>query len=268
MPDSVVTIGLMPAGMPSTVPAMAAFRQTRPVLDIGLFSDNPAMPKFYAGELGLPFFEGIQHSPTYEERFYELNGGWLKINYSDEPMAPGISGYRELVIAKDGLDEPRAVTDPDGLAVRLVPRGTEGVTHLGVRCAVADVEVQRRFLVDALGAIEDDHGLLIGDTRITLEHDPSGQRPTPTWRRGFNYVLVAVDDGPAAHQALVDAGAEHSLRPIRLGDRCIFSWVRDPNGLWIELVHYAEDGKPLPDIPGVEGLWEEVTAWREDGTPF
>ena len=131
---------------------MPAFTQTRPVLDIGLFSDNPAMPKFYADELELPFFEGIQHSPTYEERFYELNGAWLKINYSDEPMAAGRSGYRELVIAKDDLVRPRSLTDPDGLAIRLVPRGTDGVTHLGVGCAVADVEAERRFLVDALGA--------------------------------------------------------------------------------------------------------------------
>ena len=247
---------------------MPAFAQTRPVLDIGLFSDNPAMPKFYADELELPFFEGIQHSPTYEERFYELNGAWLKINYSDEPMAAGRSGYRELVIAKDDLARPRSLRDPDGLAIRLVPRGTDGVTHLGVGCAVADVEAERRFLVDALGAVEDEHGLLVGDTRIVLEHDPAGQRPTPTWRRGFNYVLVSVDDGPAAHEALVAAGAEHSLRPIRLGDRCIFSWVRGPNGLWIELVQYAGPDSPLPDIPGVEGLWEEVTRWREDATPF
>ena len=245
-----------------------AFTQTRPVLDVGLFSDNPAMPEFYADELKLPFFEAIQHSPTYQEQFYELNGAWLKINYSDEPIAPGVSGYRELTIARDDLAQPRSLTDPDGLAIRLVPTGTDGVTHIGVRCAVADVEVQRRFLVDALGAVEDDHGLLVGDTRITLEHDTGGQRPTPTWRRGFNYLLVSVDDGPAAHAALVAAGAEHSLRPIRLGDRCIFSWLRDPNGLWIELVHYAEPGRPLPDIPGVEGLWEEVTAWREDGTAF
>ncbi len=248
---------------------MAAFTQTRSVLDVGLFSDNPAMPKFYAEELGLPFFEGIQHSPTYEERFYELNGGWLKINYSDEPMAPGISGYRELIIARDDLAEPRSLTDPDGLAIRLVPRGGDGVTQLGVRYAVGDVELQRRFLIDALDAVEDDHGLLVGDTRIVLEADPGGRRPTPTWRRGFNYLLVSVDDGPAAHAALIEAGAEHSLRPIRLGDRCIFSWVRDPNGGWIELVHYADNGKPLPeDVPGVEGLWEEVTAWREDGTAF
>ncbi len=76
---------------------MASFRIIRGLLDIGLFSDNPEMLTFYEHELGLPLHDVIQHSPTYQERFYSVNGASLKINYSTEAMAPGTSGTTWLL---------------------------------------------------------------------------------------------------------------------------------------------------------------------------
>jgi lactoylglutathione lyase len=247
---------------------MGAFRITRDLFDIGLFSDNPAMPQFYEHELGLPYVDVLQHSPTYQERFYEVNGASLKINYSIEPMQPGSSGYRGLLIARDDVATPQTVTDPDGLEITLVPRGAPGASTLGVRVAVADVDRQRDFLVDALDATEDGEDLVVGSTRFLVERATGATTPTPTWRRGFNYVLIAVDDAAAAHDALIAAGAVHGMRPIRLADRCVFSWVRDPNGNWVEIVQYAADTGELPDIPRADQLWPQITAWRVDGTPY
>jgi lactoylglutathione lyase len=244
---------------------MLPFRVTKPVLDIGLFSDNPAMLDFYDHTVAMPFVELLQHSPTYQERFYSVHGASLKINYSLEPMADGTSGYRGLLVARDGLDAPSPFVDPDGSTVTLVPAGTDGITTLGVRVVVADAQRQRDFLVGALGAEEDAHGLVLGDTRIVVEQADALPYPTPTWRRGFNYILVPVDDVEIAHAHVLDHGATHGLRPIRLADRCVFSWVRDPHGNWIELVQYTDSG-PLPDIERADSLWPLITEWRDHGT--
>src|SRR5262249_60686838 len=96
-----------------------------------------------------------------------------------------VPGCRELWIARDGLREPRRLRDADGLEVALVPPGFRGVTHAGVVCAVPDVEVQRRFLVEGLGARAVDEGLRVGDTQLFLEEDPGARPATPTCRRAF-----------------------------------------------------------------------------------
>src|SRR5271165_2784407 len=196
-------------------------------IDIGLFSDNPKMPPWYADELGAPLTEVLQHSPTYQERFYAVGTGCLKINYTTEAMPSGTSGYQELILSRDELDGPRVLEDPDGLAIRLVPRHAElGDADLGIVMRVADPDAQADFFHRALGATDQGAGLRVGDALFFVEVDRRPQRPTPTWSRGFKYYVLFVEDGPAAHQGLLGLGAEHGLRPMRLGDRCIFSWLR------------------------------------------
>jgi Glyoxalase/Bleomycin resistance protein/Dioxygenase superfamily len=245
-----------------------ALELARPTIDLGLFSDNPAMGVWYQEVLGLAFVEGLQHSPTYSEDFYAVNGRSLKINASEEPMAPGTSGYRGLLIARDGIAEPQPFVDPDGLAVTVVPRGHAGVDEIGIVCDVADVDAEARFLLATVATRDagSGGGLRVGDTVLFLRA-AEVERPTPTWRRGFNYYLLSVPDVVAAHQLVLDHGAEHSAPPVRLAERCVFSWVRAPSGNWIELVQYA-DVAPLPDVPFAADRWPEITRWRETGEAY
>ena len=76
--------------------------------------------------------------------------------------------------------------------------------------------------------------------------------------------VVATTEGVARCMPL---GATHGLRPIRLADRCIFSWLRDPNGNWVEVVQYSADTGELPDITRAQDLWPTIIAWRDEGTP-
>ena len=246
---------------------MGAVKLAKRSLDIGLFSDNPAMPDYYQHTLGLPFVEAIEHSATYQEMFFEVNGASLKINQSTEPMGDGVSGYCGLVIATDTVSEPQHLTDPDGLRIELVPVGYEGITQFGIICRVPDADRQRSFLIESLGAEEMPGGVRIGDIPMRLEEAPI-ERSTPTWRRGFNYYVVFAADGPRAHQQLLDAGAEHAVPPLKLMDRCVFSWVRDPSGNWIELVQYADIAGPLPEVDPIDQHWAEIVRWREDGVAF
>jgi hypothetical protein len=239
-------------------------------LDLGLFSDTPTMPAFYEEQAGLPFVETLRHSPTYEERFYALGAGSsLKINHSTEPMPDGRSGYQGLTIARPG--EPGALVDPDGLAITFVAADSLAGAQFGITCAVADLDAQRRFLLDGLGATEEDGRWRLGNALVTLEEVDRAEPRTgasPTWSRGFNYVVAFVDDILAAHDGLISLGAQHSVPPIRLADRCAFSWLLDPNGNWLELVQPASAGAPLPAVAGIETRWQDIITWRETGTPI
>ena len=235
----------------------------RRTLDPGLFSDRAGpMEDFYVNTIGLPFLERLQHDDNYAELFFELFEGKLKIQASTEPMEAAISGYRELYLARD-VPEPRTHRDPDGLTVHVVPVGYRGVTNVGVVCAVSDVDRQRQFLEAAMGGTPHEGGIRVGDTQIFVEHDPELQAPTPPMRRGFTYITLIVHDALACRESLLGAGATDSLRLLRLADRCLFSWLRDPHGNWIELVQYTELSGELPDIDRMADNWDEVIHWRE-----
>ena len=248
---------------------MPRFELARGLLDPGLFSDNaPKMWSFYEESVGLPRLENLRHGPTYQEVFFTLPPGKLKIQSFDVPMGPAVTGYRELLVARDGLVASQALRDPDGLAVTLVPRGQRGITSAGMVVGVRDVDAQKRFLIEGIGARPSEGGLRVGDTQIFVEEDPAARPTTPSCRRGFVYITLIVNDCVAAHDALIAAGALHSARVLRLTDRCLFSWVKDPAGNWIEIIQYADLSGPLPEAPRLADHWDEVAKWRDHGTAY
>ena len=66
-------------------------------------------------------------------------------------------------------------------------------------------------------------------------------------------VSLIVGDIATAHQTLLAAGGSHGLRICEdsiVPGRCLFSFVRDPNGNWIELVQFADlSGPPPAQLP-------------------
>jgi predicted enzyme related to lactoylglutathione lyase len=245
------------------------YELARTTLDPGLFSDNAAqMQPFYDAQVGLEFFERLDHSETYAELFFKAPGGKLKIQASTTPMEPAISGYQGLFIARDGIDQPRSMVDPDGLPVVVAPLGYRGVTQIGFTVKVPDAPRQQAFYREGMGATDTDDGLLVGATKLFVEEDASIGFATPPFRRGFTYITLIVHDCNTAHAALVAAGGQPSLHTLRLAERCNFAWVRDPHGNWIEIVQYADLSGPLPPADRLEDHWNEVTRWREEAIPF
>src|SRR3954468_11747054 len=144
-----------------------SFAFARQTLDPGLFSDHAGpMQDFYTQTVGLPFLERLDHDVNYAEIFFALSEGKLKIQASTDPMEPAVSGYRELFLARDGVDAPRTLHDPDGLTVHVVPVGHRGVTNVGVLSAGSDVDRQRAFYEHAMGGVTCDGGLRVADTQI------------------------------------------------------------------------------------------------------
>lgn len=245
---------------------MADYRVVAGV-DLGLFSDDPRSIDFYSQDAGLPFVETLQHSPTYQERFYNLGSSSLKINYSTLPMPAGRSGYTGLEIVRADLRDDVELIDPAGLSVRLVRELPGTDAPVAVTCAVHDVDRQARFLVDGLGARAEADGFRLPHTLLRLTGSATQEPAGPTWSRGFKYVVAFVDDIVAAHSDLIGHGADHSVPPLRLGERSAFSWLRDPGGNWLELVQSASVA-PLPDLVPIEQRWPEIVAWRETGVAF
>ncbi len=234
----------------------------------GLFTDNiDRMRSYYTGR-GLRFMEELRQSETYAELFFELPGSKLKIQSdSHAAMEPAKSGYVGLSVARSDVTEATVNTDPDGLAVCFVPYGHRGVTSLGFEVEVPNVDRYRRFLLEAMPGHENEHGVRVGATQFFLSESPEDGRSSPICRRGFTYITLIVHDLPTAHRALLEGGAEEGVGVMRQGDRCLFSFVCDPFGNWIEVVQYPNLSGPLPAARRLDDHLDAVVAWRENATP-
>jgi hypothetical protein len=248
----------------------------RPGIDLGLPTHRRVeMCEFYEREVGLVHLETAPIVEGQDEIFYTMHGSWLKLNATDWELPPAVTGYRELLIADAGRSEPRHLTDPDGLAVTLVPVGHRGIDEVGVVVAANDLEEERRFVVEGMGgvAVGGDAGAnayRVGNTVLFLEQAPEPIAPTPILTQGFTMLTLIVDDLLTAHQAMVAAGGIHGLRPAAdpaEPERCVYSFVADPTGNWIELVQFGELSGPLPDLSASGPSFDEFFAFRDHATP-
>jgi catechol 2,3-dioxygenase-like lactoylglutathione lyase family enzyme len=126
------------------------------------------------------------------------------------------------------------------------------IRHIAIRCE--DTEKTAQWLQDALdlalvqrrgsGAID----LSDGDVNITLLPLGLGAGDRPL-KAGFEHIGVSVADDEQARQKLLAAGAEE-LNPIGLGDVYYEAKFRSPDGLVIDVGHWAGTS-PIPQEGGV-----------------
>jgi catechol 2,3-dioxygenase-like lactoylglutathione lyase family enzyme len=223
--------------MPEAHPGMAVIELAKPALDVGLFTNAcEAMLEFWQGPAGVPFSERLPLGGGLMQHRHAIGDSVLKINHSREvlpPAPPG--GIRRLVIARPGLREPRPLDDPDGNALLLVPTGHDGVTQLRVELVVSDLAAHRRFYGDVLGLPEADAGpFQCGASQISL-HEGDAVRDPVQLAGGYRYLTVQVFDVRAAHAQILRRGGREGRPPVRLGDVAYISFVRDPDGNWIEI---------------------------------
>lgn len=223
-------------------------------LDVGLFTSNEeAMLRFWQEEVGLPFTETLPLGGGVRQHRHDMNGSVLKLNGARDPLnnAPP-SGYRHLIIARDGLGEPRVLTDPDGNAITLAPTGHEavsGVTVSGVAVslAVRDAASHRRFYRVAMQFEQVAMDTFrAGDTLLILNEDTGAQRVEPLRAPGFRYLTVQVWDVDAEHAGIIERGGEQGRPPVTLGSTARVSFVRDPDGNWLEISQRASLTGALP----------------------
>ncbi len=213
-------------------------------VDVGL-STNALAPnaEVLAGRGG----SGVDHVLPIrrgeDQHRQDVNGSVLKINHHDEPLPDDpASGYRELIIARNGRDAPTRLADPDGNLVTLAPPGLSSVSQIGIRIAVRDLGAHRRFWREAFGLVEQetDRGVAFaGESLLILEPAADAAGDATLRGRGRRYITFQVFKVDEAHAEVLAAGGREGLAPVTLGTTARISMVRDPDGNFIELSQRA-----------------------------
>jgi len=214
-------------------------------IDIGLATNNiEPMLRFWQDEVGVPFDHLLKIRRGMEQYRHDLMGSVLKINHRADPLpAATPSGYLELLIAREGLGRARALTDPDGNRVSLLPVGALGVHQIGVRVIVRDLAAQRRFYVEALGLeeapCETGAAFRAGDSLILIEQADDAPLEASFDGPGWRYLTFQVFKVDAEHAHILAHGGREATAPVTLGTTARISMVKDPAGNWIEISQRA-----------------------------
>jgi len=185
----------------------------------------------------------------------------LKINHSRDPLPARIAGgYRMLAISDPRTPMPIPMQDPDGNDIELVPTGNRGVNQIEIHIGVTDEPAFEKFYAEALQAERLAAGRFkLGETVISFNHDPAAARVpkapfasaadvTASMRAvGMRYVTVQVRDVDAEHRRFMSMGVWEGSAPVSLGAVARISFIRDPDGNFIEISQRASLTGPIPE---------------------
>jgi catechol 2,3-dioxygenase-like lactoylglutathione lyase family enzyme len=230
-------------------------------VDVGLFTNRLAeLRAFYGERLRLPYEEMLPVGGGVQQHRFALLGSVLKINHSRNPLPPRTAGgYQRITISDPRTPMPFQFADPDGNSVELVPSGQRGIKQIEIHLGVTDEADFARFYGEALGGAKlDPHRYRIGETIISFAADPAARRAAKAASAspaeviagmravGFRYITIQVRDCDREHQKLVAMGVWEGAAPTTLGTVARISFIRDPDGNWIEISQRASLTGPLP----------------------
>jgi catechol 2,3-dioxygenase-like lactoylglutathione lyase family enzyme len=230
-------------------------------VDVGLFTKRlDDMRAFYSDKVRLPYEELLPLGAGMKQYRYGLLGSVLKINDSRDPIParkPG--GYRRLTIADRRTAIPIQLQDPDGNDIELVPSGQRGVEQIEIHLGVTDEAAFESFYGEALGAVRLGGGRFkIGETVVSFAKDPNAVRAGKAAAAsamdvvgsmravGIRYVTFQVRDCNAEHRRFMSMGVWEGASPVTLGEVARISFIRDPDGNFIEISQRASLTGPLP----------------------
>jgi len=213
-------------------------------IDVGLYTnETEALLQFWQRNVGLRFEEMQPLGQGVRQHRHDMNGSVLKLNSVRDPLSPAKpSGYRELWIASTEVVETETLWDPDGNAVRLVLPSYASVTGIALKLAVSSAARFREFygrVMQLQSAGKDAYrcgdSLLIFEQQANVAPNPEA----PMRAKGYRYFTIQVTDVDREHANLVQRGAQEAMAPVTLGETARISFIRDPDGNWIELSQRA-----------------------------
>lgn len=216
-------------------------------IDVGLFTNQlDPMLAFWRERVGLNFDHMLPVGGGIRQHRLEFETGILKLNHSRaklEARSPG--GYQRLIIGKADMEEEADLIDPDGNRVKLVPKGLAGIEHWAVEIETPNASVFFDHYHRCLGLPKDNghpisvrcgRSLIIGVASSTAA---GADRTKPLKRTGFRYSTIQVHNVDTVHSAAIDAGVIEAAPPSTLGRTARISFLKDPNGNWMELSQRA-----------------------------
>ena len=198
-------------------------RLAKPRFDIGLATNNlEPMLRFWREEVGASFDHLLPIRRGMDQYRHDLMGSVLKINHMADPLpASPPSGYRELLIARETLDAPVSLADPDGNLVRLVPVGENGVRQIGVRLLVRDLAAETRFYAEALGLPQEECvagvAFRAGEGLVLIEQADDAPLEAPFEGGGWRYLTFQVFAVDSEHAHVLAHGGREAVAPLTLG---------------------------------------------------
>jgi lactoylglutathione lyase len=72
-----------------------------------------------------------------------------------------------------------------------------------------------------------------------FEVNPNAAHDNPMRAKGYRYFTIQVTDVDREHATFVERGAIEGMAPVTLGETARISFIRDPDGNWIELSQRA-----------------------------
>lgn len=214
----------------------------KPQMDVGLFTNRrEEQLQFWQQTVGLSFDHIGKLGGGLQQLRHHVNGSILKVNHARDPLPPEPpSGIVQVRIARPGLLQRQSLADPDGNRVMLVPSGEDGVTGIAIELAVANRDAHDRFWRHVMQFDSPRPGVYqCGDTLVIPVETRVVQR-CDNWRAaGWRYTTVQIRDCEAEHAGVLARGGEEGRPPLQLGETVRYSFVRDPDGNFIELSQRA-----------------------------
>ena len=208
----------------------------KPALDIGLYTNRrDESLAFWGSEVGLTYSQLLPVGAGVQQHRHLIGESVLKVNHSREPLAEAVGGgIRAITIATPGLSDSQRLEDPDGNVVVLAPPRS-GVAQLRVHLTVSDLSRHREFYGQTLGL--EDLGADVFRCEVSqIELIEGSAHKDPEQRApGYRYLTVQVFDVKQTHHDILAAGGREGMAPVKLGDVAHISFVRDPDGNWIEI---------------------------------
>ena len=206
----------------------------KPALDVGLYTNNldPVLA-FWQQQANVPLSELLPVGGGVHQHRHAIGDSVLKINHSRTALPSGASGLAKLTIFNNHIDAPQQLKDPDGNHVELLPTKPDA-PNLRLTLKVNDITASKHFYQQALGLSRNDHGaFLVGRSEIILQPGQVGDIPQKAV--GLRYMTFQVADVVSEHNYVLAHGGQEGMAPVRLGDVAYISFVRDPDGNWIEI---------------------------------
>ena len=215
----------------------------KPHLDVGLFSNRrDEQLAFWQHTVGLPYDHMGKLGGGVQQHRHHMNGSILKVNHARDPLpATAPSGIIGLQIAREGIERPQSLADPDGNTVTLVPKGQDGIEGVAILLRVNDPVAHDRFWTEAMQYERAAEGRYrCGDSLIVVAEQGRVEHRGPHWRGpSYRYTTVQVWDCVAEYEGILARGGRSGGDVRILGETVRYAFVCDPDGNHIEISQRA-----------------------------
>lgn len=208
-------------------------------LDIGMFTKSiERHHAFWENEIGLRFDLELPVSEGWVQHRFDAHNSVIKVNDNKNPMRDWPpTGYTGLTIARDGGPVWEGL-HPDGGRVRLVPKGTDGVVGIGITVTTPNPARMMDFYIGAMEFERVSESVArCGDTLLFVERGVGGVE-TDDFKAlgpGYRYLTIQIFDADEDTDGILRRGGRLAAAPTDYGTIARVSFVKDPDGNWIEV---------------------------------